>query len=258
MVMVPEGQDTQEATTEAQQLLQNDDNNDNNNDDHDNGNHDNDNDHENDEEDDNEDEDEDDEDYTPLRDFEKEKLYREADEIKTSRNEALIPTGRLWNPLSRINITTALEFRIKIVPCPGREEYRAVVEIFNEPSVISQHMGPAFRATYQDVVADAAWQAATTYNRTHHDKLKNSIYHLLPQRKKDKFKTSGVKADVPRMVMVHQQDVSLEMSISLQATQREIQSLRNPLRDLDATIRGYQKMLAGEASDLYASDTYTW
>jgi hypothetical protein len=40
-------------------------------------------------------EDEDDEDYTPLSDSEKEKIYHEVDEVKTARNEALIPTDRL-------------------------------------------------------------------------------------------------------------------------------------------------------------------
>jgi hypothetical protein len=157
-----------------------------------------------------------------LIDSEKEKMYREADEIKTTRNKALIPTGRLRDLLNRIDITTPLEFRIKRVPCLGRDEYKAIMEIFSGPSVINRHKGPALRATYSDAVANAAWQAITTYNRTYHDKLKNSIYHLLPQRKKDKFKTSGVKADVPRMLMVHHQDVSVEMSIRLQATQQEI------------------------------------
>jgi hypothetical protein len=88
--------------------------------------------------------------------------------------------------------------------------------------------------------------------------LKNTIYHLLPQRKKNKFKTYGVKADVPRMQMVHHQDVTVEMSTYLQAAQQEIQKLHDQLRDSDATIRGYQRMVAGEASDLYTSDTYTW
>jgi hypothetical protein len=97
----------------------------------------------------------------------------------------------------------------------------------------------------------------TTYNHRYHKELKDTVYHLLPQRKKNKFKTSGVKADVPRMLMVHHQDVVVEMSTHLQATQQEIQKLRNQLRDSDATIRGYQRMVAGEASDLYASDTYT-
>jgi hypothetical protein len=56
------------------------------------------------------------------------------------------------------------------------------------------------------------------WNHTHHCKLKNSIYHILPQRKKDKFKASGVKTDIPRMEMVHHQDVIIELSIRLQAT----------------------------------------
>jgi hypothetical protein len=81
--------------------------------------------------------------------------------------------------------------------------------------VISWHKGPAFRETYRDAVADVAWRAITIYNRTYHDELKNFVFHLLPWRKKDKFKTFGVKADVPRMLMVHHQDMSVEMSIHL-------------------------------------------
>jgi hypothetical protein len=34
----------------------------------------------------------------------------------------------------------------------------AIVESFNRPNVVSRHKGLAFRATYQDAVADAAWQ----------------------------------------------------------------------------------------------------
>jgi hypothetical protein len=188
-----------------------------------------------------------------LSDFEK-KMYREADEMKMYGNEAPIPTGRLRDLLNRIDITSPLEFRIKRVLRTGWEEYKAIVEIFNGSIVISSHNGLAFRATYQDAVADTAWQAITTYNHKHHDKLKNSVYHLLPQRKKDKFKTSRVKADAPRMLMEHHQDVSVEMSIHLQ----EIQSLHYQLRDSDVTIRGYQRMVAGEANDLYTSHTYTW
>jgi hypothetical protein len=58
--------------------------------------------------------------------------------------------------------------------------------------------------------------------------------------------------------MVHHQDVVVEMSTRLQAAQQEIQKLRDQLRDSDATSRGYERMVAGEANDLYASDTYTW
>jgi hypothetical protein len=154
-----------------------------------------------------------------LSDSEKEKMYCEADEIKTTENEAMIPIDEPRDLLNRVDITTPPEFRIKRVPRPGREKYKAIMEIFNGLSVIIRHKGLAFKASYRDVVADAAWQAITTYNRTYHDKLKNSLYHLLPQRKKDKFKTSGVKANVPRILMVHHQDMSVEMSICLQAAQ---------------------------------------
>jgi uncharacterized protein YukE len=58
--------------------------------------------------------------------------------------------------------------------------------------------------------------------------------------------------------MVHHQDVFVEMSTHLQTTQQEIQKLYDQLRDSDATIRAYQRMVAGKASDLYASDTCTW
>jgi hypothetical protein len=79
----------------------------------------------------------------------------------------------------------------------------------------------------------------------------------LPQRKKNRFKTSGVKANVLRMLMVHHQDVVVEMSTHLQAVQQEIQILYDQLKNLDGTIRGCQRMVASEASDLYASETYT-
>jgi hypothetical protein len=62
---------------------------------------------------------------------------------------------------------------------------------------------------------------------------------LLPQRKKNKFKVSGVRADVPRMLMVHHQDVFVEMSTHLQIAQREIQKLRDQLRDSNTTVRAY-------------------
>jgi hypothetical protein len=80
---------------------------------------------------------------------------------------------------------------------------------------------------------------------------------LLPQRKKNKFKVSRVNVDVPRMLMVHHQDVLVEMSTHLQTAQQEIQKLRDQLRESDATNRAYRRMVAGEASDLYASDTCT-
>jgi hypothetical protein len=79
----------------------------------------------------------------------------------------------------------------------------------------------------------------TTYSRRCHDELRNIIYHLLPQRKKNKFKVSGVRTDVPRMLMVHHQGALVEMSTRLQTAQREIQKLRDQLKDSNATNRAY-------------------
>jgi hypothetical protein len=67
-----------------------------------------------------------------------------------------------------------------------------------------------------------------------------------------------VKRDIPRMEMVHHQDVTVELSTHLLATQREIKTLRIQLWNTDATIRGYMRMAKGQASDLYAPDTDTW
>jgi hypothetical protein len=99
---------------------------------------------------------EEDEDYTPWSDAEKDETFHDTDEIKTFGDEAPIPTGRLGDLLNHINITTPPEFRIKRIPYPGREEYKAIMEIISGPNVLSRHKGPAFRTTYQDAVVDAA------------------------------------------------------------------------------------------------------
>jgi uncharacterized small protein (DUF1192 family) len=84
------------------------------------------------------------------------------------------------------------------------------------------------------------------------------VHYLLPYRKKDQFKAYGVKKDIPRMEMVHLQDVVVELSTRLLTAQHEIETLRAQLRKVDVTIRGYMRMVEGQASDLYASNTDTW
>jgi hypothetical protein len=59
------------------------------------------------------------------------------------------------------------------------------------------------------------------------------------------------------MVMVHHQDVTVELSTHLLATQRKIETLRIQMWNADTTIRGYMWMVEGQASDLYVSDTDT-
>jgi hypothetical protein len=58
--------------------------------------------------------------------------------------------------------------------------------------------------------------------------------------------------------MVHHQDVAVELSTRLLTAQHEIETLHAQLRNVDATIRGYRRMVEGQASDLYVSDTDTW
>jgi hypothetical protein len=88
--------------------------------------------------------------------------------------------------------------------------------------------------------------------------LQSSVHYLLPYRKMDQFKAYGVKRDIPRIEMVHHQDVAVELSTRLLTAQHEIETLRTQLRKADATIRFYMRMVEGQASDLYASDTDTW
>jgi hypothetical protein len=60
------------------------------------------------------------------------------------------------------------------------------------------------------------------------------------------------------MEMEHHQDVMVELSTHLLAAQCEIETLRIQMWKADATIRGYMRMVEGQASDLYTSDTDTW
>jgi hypothetical protein len=137
-------------------------------------------------------------------------------------------------------------------------EFKSIVEIFFGSRVLCRHNVPAFTTSRTDAVADAAWQAIRSWVRSNKSRLQNSVHYLLPYRKKDQFKAYGVKRDIPRMEMVHHQDVMVELSTHLLAAQREIETLRIQLRNADATIRGYMRMVEGQASNLYASDTDTW
>jgi hypothetical protein len=203
-------------------------------------------------------EDKTDEEQPPPSDTELEKMYRNADEVESFGAESLILAGRLRALLEHLGITTAPWYRIKEVPRSGRVEFEAIAEIFFRSRILCRHKGPAFRTSRSDVVADVAWQAITSWVRSNKSRLQNSVHYFLPYRKKDQFTAYGVKKDIPRMEMVHHQDVAVELSTRLLTAQHEIETLRAQLRKADATIRGYMRMVEGQASDLYASDTDTW
>jgi hypothetical protein len=199
-----------------------------------------------------------DEEQLPPSDTEPEKLSRDADEVESFGAESSILAGKLRALLEHLGITTAPRYRIKEVPCSGRVEFKAIVEIFFGSRILCRHKRPAFRTSRSDAIADAAWQAITSWIHTNKSWQQNSVHYLLPYRKKDQFKANRVKKDISQMEMVHHQDVAVELSTHLLTAQHEIGTLRDQLRKADATIRGYMRMVEGQASDLYASDTDTW
>jgi hypothetical protein len=199
-------------------------------------------------------EDKTDEEHPPPSDTEPEKMYQDANELESFRAESPILGGRLWALLEHLGITTAPRYRIKEVSHLGWVEFKAIAEIFFGSRILCQHKRPAFRTSRSDAVADAAWQADAAASSW----LQNSVHYLLPYRKKDQFKAYGVKKDIPRMEMVHHQDVAVELSTCPLTAQHEIETLRAQLRNADTTIRGYRRMVDGQASDLYESDTDTW
>jgi hypothetical protein len=174
-------------------------------------------------------EDKTDEEQPPLSDTELEKLYRDADEVESFGAESPILTDRLRALLEHLGITTAPWYRIKEVPRSGRVEFKAIAEIFFGSRILYRHNGPTFRTSRSDAVADAAWQAITSWVRSNKSLLQNSVHYLLPYRKKDQFKAYGVKKYIPRMEMVHHQDVAVEPSTRLLTAQHEIETLRAQL-----------------------------
>jgi recombination DNA repair RAD52 pathway protein len=174
-------------------------------------------------------EDKTDEEQPPPSDTEPEKMYQDADEVESFRAESPILTGRLRALLEHLGITTAPRYRIKEVPCPGRVEFKAIAEIFFGSRILCRHRGSAFRTSRSDAVADAAWQAITSWVHSNKSWLQNLVHYLLPYQKKDQFKAYRVKKDISRMEMVHHQDVAVELSTHLLTAQHEIETLHAQL-----------------------------
>jgi hypothetical protein len=119
-------------------------------------------------------------------------MYRDADELESFGAEAPVLAGRLRALLEHLGITTAPWYRIKEVLHSGRVEFKVIAEIFFGSRVLCRHKGPTFRTSRSDAVADATWQAITSWVRSNKGRLQNSVHYLLPYRKKDQFKAYGV------------------------------------------------------------------
>jgi hypothetical protein len=111
------------------------------------------------------------EEHPPPSDTEPEKIYRDADEVESFGAESPILASRLWALLEHLGITTAPRYRVKEVPCSGRVEFKAIAKIFFGSRILCRHKGPAFRTSRTDVVADAAWQAITSWVRSNKSRL---------------------------------------------------------------------------------------
>jgi hypothetical protein len=131
------------------------------------------------------------EEHPPPSDTEPKKMYRDADEVESFGAESLILAGRLQALLEHLGITTAPRYRVKEVPRSVRVEFKAIAEIFFRSRILYRHKGPALRTSRNDAVADAAWQAITSWVRSNKSRLQNSVHYLLPYRKKDQFKAYG-------------------------------------------------------------------
>jgi hypothetical protein len=156
-----------------------------------------------------------DEEHPPPSHTEAEMMYWDADEVESFKAESLVIAGRVQALLEHLGITTAPQYRIKEVPRSGRVEFKAIADIFFGSRVLCWHKGPAFGTSHSDAVADAAWQAITSWVHSNKSRLQNSAHYLLPYRNKDQFKAYGVKRDIPWMEMVHHQDVTVELSTCL-------------------------------------------
>jgi hypothetical protein len=104
-----------------------------------------------------------DEEQPPPSDTEPEKMYRDANEVESFGAESPILAGRLRALLEHLGITTAPRYRVKEVPRTGRVEFKAITEIFFGSRILCGHKGPAFRTSRSEAVADAAWQAITSW-----------------------------------------------------------------------------------------------
>jgi hypothetical protein len=116
-------------------------------------------------------EDEMDEEQLPPSNTEPEKLYRDADEVESFGAESPILAGRLWALLEHLGITTAPRYIIKEVPRSGWVEFKAIAEIFFGSKILCRHKGPTFRTSRGDAVADAAWQAITSWVHSNKSRL---------------------------------------------------------------------------------------
>jgi hypothetical protein len=132
-----------------------------------------------------------DEEQLPPSDTEPDKLYRDADEVESIGAESPILAGRLRALLEHLGITTTPWYRIKEVLHSGRVEFKAIAEIFFRSRILCRHKGPAFRTSHGDAIADAAWQAITSWVRSNKSRLQNLATTSYPTGRRINSRPTG-------------------------------------------------------------------
>jgi hypothetical protein len=118
---------------------------------------------------------------------------RVASEFHSYGEESPTVLAQVHGLLFQLGITKALEYKANSVLRSGCMEFTSTMEVFDGQEVVSKHACPTPHATCAEAVADVAWQVLTSWNRSRHHDLKNSIYALYPLRKKYAFKISRVE-----------------------------------------------------------------
>jgi hypothetical protein len=118
-------------------------------------------------------------------------MCRDADEVESFGIEAPVLAGMLRALLEHLSITTAPRYRIKEVPHSGQVEFKAITEIFFGSRVLCRHKGPTFRTSRNDAIADAAWQAITSWVHSNKGQLQNFVHYLCPIGRKINSRPTG-------------------------------------------------------------------
>jgi hypothetical protein len=91
---------------------------------------------------------------------------RAAREFRSYIEESPTIPSQLHSLLFQLGITRAPKYRVKGIPRPGCMEFTCTVEVFNGQEVVGKHASPTPHAMCAEVVADAAWQALMSWNRS--------------------------------------------------------------------------------------------
>jgi hypothetical protein len=123
-------------------------------------------------------------------------------------SDSKVLVDRLHALLVHMGITTTSKYRIKGVPRPGWVEYRAIAEIFSISRVIRGVPGASLPSINHQCCGWCCLPGHHLLEPPPPGQAVDLVYRLIPQWKKDQFKVPGMKKGIPKMEMVHYQDLT--------------------------------------------------